>query len=55
MDHDTLYVLICEQLPDEIIAAHDDFIFQWCKNLSLEHSIDLDVAELVETLLKLIA
>ena len=55
MDSDTLYILICEQLPDEIIATHDDFIFQWCQNLSLEDSIDLDVAELVETLLKRIA
>ena len=52
MDGDSLYVLVCEQLSDEIIAEHDDFIFDWCHNIPLEHSIDFDVEELVDQLLK---
>ena len=56
MDGDSLYVLVCEQLSDEIIAEHDDFIFDWCHSYfdrdTFEHSIDFDVEELVDQLLK---
>ena len=51
---DTLYVLVCEQLSDEIIEAHDDFIFRACRDFAsnIENSIDFDVAQIVESILK---
>jgi hypothetical protein len=54
MDGDSLYVAVCEHLSDEIIAEHDEFIFQWCHNFTsdLEHSMDFTVTEVVAEIVR---